>query len=39
MDNGSQDERYLSAAAEYGAALERLARAYETDPDQRNDLL
>jgi len=39
MDHGSQDERYLSAAAEYGAALERLARAYEADPDQRNDLL
>jgi RNA polymerase sigma-70 factor, ECF subfamily len=34
-----QDERYASAAAEYGRALERLARAYEADPDQRRDLL
>src|SRR5580704_9512672 len=36
---GSQDERYSSAAAEYGPALERLARAYEADPDRRRDLL
>jgi len=35
----SQDERYHQAAAEYGAALERLARAYEFDPDRRRDLL
>jgi RNA polymerase sigma-70 factor (ECF subfamily) len=27
------------AAAEYGAALERLARAYEGDPDLKRDLL
>ncbi len=39
MGNGSQDERYLGAASEYGAALERLARGYEADPDQRRDLL
>jgi RNA polymerase sigma-70 factor (ECF subfamily) len=35
----SQDERYHRAAAEYGAALERLARAYEFDADRRRDLL
>jgi RNA polymerase sigma-70 factor (ECF subfamily) len=34
-----QDERYARAAAEFGAALERLARAYEADPDLRRDLL
>ena len=39
MGNGRQDERYLSAAAEYRSAFERLARAYEADPDQRKDLL
>ena len=36
---GSQDDRYREAAATYGAALERLARAYEADPDHRRDLL
>jgi RNA polymerase sigma-70 factor, ECF subfamily len=36
---GSQDDRYREAAAAYGAALERLARAYEADPDYRSDLL
>lgn len=35
----TQDGRYAAAAAEYGAALERLARAYEADPDQRRDLM
>ena len=39
MGSPSQDERYHQAAAEYGAALERLARAYEFDPDRRRDLL
>ena len=39
MDGGSQDERYLGAAAEYGPALARLARGYEADLDQRHDLL
>jgi RNA polymerase sigma-70 factor (ECF subfamily) len=41
MDFGeaSQDERYTLAAGEFGPALERLARAYEADPDQRRDLL
>jgi RNA polymerase sigma-70 factor (ECF subfamily) len=29
----------LSAAAEYRSALERLARGYEADPEQRKDLL
>jgi RNA polymerase sigma-70 factor (ECF subfamily) len=35
----SQDDRYREAAALYGAALERLARAYEADPDHLRDLL
>jgi RNA polymerase sigma-70 factor (ECF subfamily) len=39
MDGTSQDERYASAAAEYGPALERLARAHEADPDTRTDLV
>jgi RNA polymerase sigma-70 factor (ECF subfamily) len=39
VDEPSQDERYHEAAAEYGAALERLARAYEFDADRRRDLL
>lgn len=34
-----QDARYREAAAAYGAALERLARAYEADADRRRDLL
>jgi RNA polymerase sigma-70 factor (ECF subfamily) len=34
-----QDGRYTRAAAAFGPALERLARAYEADPDQRLDLL
>ncbi len=34
-----QDERYAEAAQGYGPALERLARAYETNPDKRRDLL
>ena len=33
------DELYEEAAATYGAALDRLARAYEADPDKRRDLL
>jgi RNA polymerase sigma-70 factor (ECF subfamily) len=37
--DGEQDGRYRAAAAEYGAALERLARAYEADPDWRRDLV
>ena len=35
----SQDDRYVEASATYGKALERLARAYEADPDKRRDLL
>ena len=34
-----QDARFEDATAEYGAALARLARAYEPDPDKRRDLL
>lgn len=35
----SQNDLYEQAAAEYGAALARLARGYEGDPDKRRDLL
>src|SRR5687768_11603390 len=35
----TQDERYAAAARAFGPALERLARAYEADADQRRDLL
>ncbi|MEO6815601.1 MAG: sigma-70 family RNA polymerase sigma factor [Edaphobacter sp.] len=35
----SQDDLYKKAAEDYGSALERLARAYEADPDRRRDLL
>jgi RNA polymerase sigma-70 factor, ECF subfamily len=33
------DELYKEASTTYGAALQRLARAYEADPDRRSDLL
>ncbi len=33
------DELYQQAARDYGPALERLARAYESDPEARRDLL
>lgn len=33
-----QDERYAAAAAEYGGAIDRLARAYEAQPEARRDL-
>jgi RNA polymerase sigma-70 factor, ECF subfamily len=39
MDRNSHDESYAGAAAEYGPALERLARSYEADPAERRDLL
>jgi RNA polymerase sigma-70 factor (ECF subfamily) len=39
MGTGQQDALYLKAAGEFGPALERLARVYEADPDQRRDLL
>jgi RNA polymerase sigma-70 factor (ECF subfamily) len=35
----SQDSLYEQAADTYGSALERLARAYELDPEVRRDLL
>ncbi|HXJ89419.1 MAG TPA: sigma-70 family RNA polymerase sigma factor [Candidatus Binatia bacterium] len=35
----TQDRLYEEAAQSYGAALERLARAYEADADLRRDLL
>lgn len=35
----SQGELYAHAAAEYGAALDRLARGYERDTERRRDLL
>src|SRR5262245_46459605 len=34
-----RERLYSEVALEYGAALERLARAYERDPDKRRDLL
>lgn len=39
MTASMQDDLYLEAAREFGAALERLGRAYEADPDLRRDLL
>jgi len=41
IDSGdtSQDHLYRNAADQYGSALERLARAYESDPDKRRDLV
>ena len=39
LDTATQDERYRSAAGEYGPALARLARAVEADPAERHDLL
>ena len=35
----SQDDLYREAADTYGAALDRLARAYEADPEARRDLI
>ena len=35
----SQDSLYKQAADTYGASLDRLARAYELDPEARRDLL
>jgi RNA polymerase sigma-70 factor, ECF subfamily len=34
-----QDDLYEQTVAGYGKALDRLARAYEADPDMRRDLL
>jgi RNA polymerase sigma-70 factor (ECF subfamily) len=35
----AQDDSYRKAVNEHGAALERLARAYEAGPEDRRDLL
>ncbi len=35
----TQDDHYRETSAAFGAALERLARSYEADPDKRRDLL
>jgi RNA polymerase sigma-70 factor (ECF subfamily) len=35
----AQDARYLVAAREHGAMIERLARGYEADPELRRDLV
>lgn len=37
--SATQDTLYQQAAAEYAAALERLACSYEADPEARRDLL
>lgn len=34
-----QDSRYLAAAREHGAMIERMARGYEADPELRRDLV
>ena len=39
MSRLNQDTLYRQAAAEYGAALERLGRAYEIDDESRRDLI
>lgn len=36
--NVSQDELYREAVEQFGPSLERLARAYEADPEKRRDL-
>jgi RNA polymerase sigma-70 factor, ECF subfamily len=37
--SSDQDQLYHQAAETYGAALERLGRAYEANPDARRDLV
>jgi RNA polymerase sigma-70 factor (ECF subfamily) len=39
VEAAGQDERYSAAAAEFGSAIERLARAYEAGADARGDLI
>jgi RNA polymerase sigma-70 factor (ECF subfamily) len=39
LANPGQDEIYRLAADEFGSALDRLAYAYENDPDRRRDLI
>ncbi len=34
-----QDDLYNEAAAQFSPALDRLAKAYESDPEKRRDLL
>ncbi len=38
-DSTSQDEQYRLAAIEFGDAINRMAYAYERDPDKRKDLV
>src|SRR5688500_16090486 len=38
-ERSSQQDLYSDAVAAHGAALMRLARSYENDPDRRQDLL
>ena len=38
LGQASQDDLYRDAADQFGASLERLARAYEADPEKRRDL-
>lgn len=37
--NKAQDDAYVAAAREFGPAIERLAGAYEMNPDHRRDLV
>jgi RNA polymerase sigma-70 factor (ECF subfamily) len=37
-EEARQNDLYQEAAAKFGSALERLARAYEADPEKRRDL-
>lgn len=39
MEAVTQDALYEQVAADYGSALERLARAYELEPETCRDLL
>ena len=39
MGETNQDDLYRDAADQFGSALERLARAYEMDPEKRRDLI
>ncbi len=38
-ETSRQDDLYLEVASSYGAAIGRLARAYENDPESSRDLL
>ena len=38
IGEATEDTLYRDAAAQYGPAIERLAGAYEADPDKRRDL-